>query len=173
MMRMVVVDAAATGTSRGAIMFTSATAGDIAPAGVFTIDRNGDTNSTSDTTDAVIDFQDNTDVPTVTMYDNDGLCEIVDVNDADQPVTFTEAGANTGVFINWDEALTTNMVINENAPRGTQAVFNYDGVAYGVLHNPTFGTIAYDTSGIGSEWNSGEVVNVEVFDPDMNLDTRS
>jgi hypothetical protein len=65
------------------------------------------------------------------------------------------------------------MVISDSAPRGTQAVFAYDGSSYGVLHNPQFGTIEFDTSGIGAEWNSGEPVTVSIFDPDMNLDSRS
>ena len=85
----------------------------------------------------------------------------------------TEAGSNTGVFINWDEALVTNMIIDADAPRGTQAIFSYDDVNYGVMNNPTFGTISYGTDEIGAEWNSGEVVMVTVFDPDMNLDNRS
>jgi hypothetical protein len=41
------------------------------------------------------------------------------------------------------------------------------------MHNPTFGTIQYDLDGIGAEWNSGEVVSVTIFDPDMNFDNRS
>jgi hypothetical protein len=38
---------------------------------------------------------------------------------------------------------------------------------------PQFGTIAFDEDGVGGEWNSGEVVTVSIFDPDMNYDTRS
>ena len=38
---------------------------------------------------------------------------------------------------------------------------------------PQFATIEYLTDGIGAEWNSGEVVSVELFDPDMNFDQRS
>ena len=163
-------DSAQQGTARSVNMFDAASAGDIAPAGVLTIDRNGNTNATSATANPVIDFQDNADTICVASA---GLCEVGDINSADQPVTFTEAGANTGVFVNWDEALTTNMVTDINTPRGTQAVFNYDGTNYGVLHMPAFATIEYDTSSIGSEWNSGEVVEVSIFDPDMNYDTRS
>ena len=152
------------------IEFTSATAGDIAPAGVFTIDRNGDTVTSDETTDAVVSFQDNAD--TICVAES-GNCSLTDVNAATQPVTFTENGSNTGVFINWDEALKTNIIIHEDAKRGTQAVFNYDGTEYGVLHMPQFGTIAFDEDGVGGEWNSGEVVTVSIFDPDMNYDTRS
>jgi len=152
------------------IMYDSSNIGDIAPAGLLTIDRNGDTETGDATTNAVVSFQDNAD--TICVAES-GNCSLADVNAADQPVTFTEAGSNTGVFINWDEALTTNILIAENAKRGTQAVFTYDDVEYGVLNNPTFGTIEYVTSDIGAEWNSGEVVTVRLFDPDMNYDTRS
>ena len=157
----------------GVEMFTAATAGDISPAGVLTIDRNG--NEATATTNPVIDFVDNADWPCVTAPSSagPGLCELRSITDDDQPVTFTEAGANTGVFINWDEALQTNMVINAAAPRGSQAIFAYDGINYGIMHNPTFGTIEYETDGIGSEWNSGEVVIVNLFDPDMNFDNRA
>ena len=161
----------ATGGQLQAIGFTTATVGDISPAGVLTIDRNGDTYTSDYTTDAVVDFQSNADITSKTCAN--GLCAVTNVNSADQPVTFTEAGANTGVFVNWDEALKTNMLINTDAKRGTQAVFEYDDTKSGVIHNPQFGTIAFDTDGVGSEWNSGEVVTITIFDPDMNYDTRS
>ena len=60
-----------------------------------------------------------------------------------------------------------------DAKRGSQAVFEFDEVKYGVLHMPQFATIEYLTDDIGAEWNSGEVVSVEIFDPDMNFDQRS
>ena len=157
------------GTANFDNAFNSATAGDIVQAGVFTIDRNGDAYTADATTNAVIDFQDNADTLWICA---DGLCGSSSHSQANQPLTMTEAGANTGVFINWDEGLVTNMVINTDAPRGTQAIFNYDGIEYGVLTNPTFGTIEYDLSMIGDEWNSGEVVNINIFDPDMNYDAR-
>ena len=169
-------DAATTATSAtvndgdNAYMYTTATIGNIFSAGTLSIDRNGDTVTSSATTDAVIDFQDNADT---TCTATSGLCATADINGADQPITLTEAGANTGVFINWDEGLTTNMKINEDAKRGSQAVFEFDEVKYGVLHMPQFATIEYLTDDIGAEWNSGEVVSIEIFDPDMNFDQRS
>ena len=60
-----------------------------------------------------------------------------------------------------------------DAKRGSQAVFEFDEVKYGVLHMPQFATIEYLTDDIGAEWNSGEVVSIEIFDPDMNFDNRS
>jgi hypothetical protein len=162
---------AAGATGSWAIAFDGTTVGDIAPAGLLTIDRNGDTVTSDATTDAVISFQDNADQQ-CTAADS-GLCYMKDIAADDQPVTFTEAGANTGVFINWDESLTTNMIIDVDAVRGSQAVFGYDGDSYGVLHQPAFATIEFETDGIGAEWNSGEPVNVVINDPDMNFDVRS
>jgi hypothetical protein len=155
------------GSGGNAFAFTTATIGDILPAGTLSIDRNGDTVTSDATTDAVVNFQDNADTICTAAS---GLCPTADINAADQPITFTEAGANTGVFVNWDEGLTTNMVINTDAKRGSQAVFEFDEVKYGVLHMPQFATIEYITDDIGAEWNSGEVVSIEVFDPDMNFD---
>jgi len=165
------------GKAGGAVSFDSVSAGDIAPAGVFTIDRNG--NEATATTNPVIDWQDNADTlcldeSTVGSHDatTSGLCWSSTVDGNSQPLTITEAGANTGVFVNWDEGLVANMIVNKEAPRGAQAIFNYDGTSYGLITNPQFATIAYDTSSIGAEWNSGEVVTVNIFDPDMNYDTR-
>ena len=163
------------GDSGEAIAFTSATAGDIAPAGVLTIDRNG--SESTATTNPIINFLDNADSICVGegggTAAQDDLCWSSSLDGVSQPITVTEAGTNTGVFVNWDEGLTTNMDIDFDAPRGQQAVFAYDGVNYGVLNNPQFATIEFDTSSIDSEWNSGEVVTVSIFDPDMNYDTRS
>ena len=166
-------DASTQGTSGAggnAFAFTTATIGDILPAGTLSIDRNGDTVTSDATTDAVVNFQDNADTICTAAS---GLCPTADINAADQPITLTEAGANTGVFVNWDEGLTANMLINTDAKRGSQAVFEFDEVKYGVLHMPQFATIEYLTDDIGAEWNSGEVVSIEIFDPDMNFDNRS
>ena len=74
------------------------------------------------------------------------------------------------------------MYINKAADRGTQATFWWDDVEYSVLHMPFWGTIAFNTDGsaggtrqvaIGSEWNSGELVEILLDDNDMNLDARS
>ena len=152
--------------------YTTANVGDIAPGGTLSIDRNGDSITSDATTDAVINFQGNADV-TLKGSCSSGICGVINILAADQPVTLTEAGANTGVFINWDEALKTNMIISDDAKRGTQAVVTYDGTEYGVLHKPAFATINFETDGIGSEWNSGERVSVMVDDADMNFDNRT
>ena len=145
------------------------------------IDVNGpehsDTVATSTTPD-VLFFQDNGDQ--IVVCDS-GVCGSSSVSMANQAVTFTETGANTGLFTNWDDSLKTNMYINPLSDRGNQATFWWDDVEYSVLNMPYWGTIEFNTSGtqveigtdIGAEWNSGELVEVVVDDGDMNLDSRS
>jgi hypothetical protein len=74
------------------------------------------------------------------------------------------------------------MYINAAADRGTQATFSWDDVEYSVLYMPFWGTIEFNTEGsaggttaaaIGSEWNSGELVEIILDDNDMNLDARN
>jgi len=158
------------GEERGAVLFDVNSVGTLAQAGLMTIDRNGPTEESDATTDAVLSFQANADVSNTST--SSGLVGLRYVNGADQPVTFTETGANTGVFTNWDEALKTNMIIAETANRNTQAVFTYDDESYGVLHQPQFASISYQTEDIGDEWNSGEVVEIHIEDADMNIDPR-
>jgi hypothetical protein len=144
--------------------------------GVLSIDVNGP----GDATNSVLYFQDNGDQVVSCGAATEGLCSSADINEADQAVTFTETGANTGIFTNWDDGLKTNMYINAAADRGTQAVFKWDDVEYSVLYMPYWGSIMYNIDGsielggpIGTEWNSGELVEVVLDDGDMNLDARS
>ena len=73
------------------------------------------------------------------------------------------------------------MYINAAADRGTQATFKWDDVEFSVLYMPYWGSISFNTDGqveigsggIGSEWNSGELVEIVLDDNDMNLDARS
>ena len=74
-MRTVLADAAGEVHSQGtsgaggnAYMYTTATIGDILPAGTLSIDRNGDTVTSDATTDAVINFQDNADTICVVQH---------------------------------------------------------------------------------------------------------
>ncbi len=137
--------------------------------GIMKIDVNGP----EDASTSVLYFQDNGDQ---VVSCSSGLCSSADINSADQAVTFTETGANTGTFTNWDDSLKTNMYINPAADRGTQAVFWLDDAEYSVLHMPSWGSITFNTDykgGIGSEWNSGELVQILLDDEDMNLDART
>ena len=76
-----------------------------------------------------------------------------------QAVTFTETGANTGIFTNWDDSLKTNMYINAAADRGTQATFKWDDVEYSVLYMPFWGTISFNTEGTQVEIGTILVLN--------------
>jgi hypothetical protein len=143
--------------------------------GVLAIDVNGP----NDASTSVLHFQDNGDQVVLCAS---GLCGSQNVSQANQAVTFTETGANTGIFTNWDDGLTSNMIINPSADRGTQATFKWDDVEFSVLNMPFWGTIAFNTDGsaggttaanIGAEWNSGELVEIILDDNDMNLDARS
>jgi len=161
----------------GVTKFTQATAQSTwaFDTGVLKIDVNGPEDASTD----VLHFQDNGDQ---VVQCSSGLCGSNSVSQASQAVTFTETGANTGVFTNWDDGLVTNMFINKVADRGTQATFSWDDVEYSVLHMPYWGTIEYKTDGntgfttgvdIGAEWNSGELVEILLDDGDMNIDSRS
>ena len=140
--------------------------------GIMKIDVNGP----EDASTTVLYFQDNGDQVVACGVATAGLCSTADINEADQAVTFTETGANTGTFTNWDDSLKTNMYINPSADRGTQATFTVDDKEYSVLHMPSWGSITFNTDykgGIGSEWNSGELVQILLDDEDMNLDART
>jgi len=147
--------------------------------GILTIDRDGAENASANVTH----FQTNADVNTSSVVcgeniysasngDTEGLCGTKDINAVDAPMTMIETGANTGHFVNWDDGLVTQLFISKNAARGTTATIAYDDVRYTILHMPSFGSVEYDTSSIGSEWNSGEIVNINVIDEDMNYDVR-
>jgi hypothetical protein len=159
-------------TTNGAIdfdMFTASSTFGFNDGAVMKIDVNGPEDASTN----VLYFQDNGDQVVVC---SGGICSTKDINIADQAVTFTETGANTGTFTNWDDSLKTNMYINPASDRGTQAVFWLDDKEYSVLHMPSWGTITFNTDykgGIGSEWNSGELVQILLDDEDMNLDART
>jgi hypothetical protein len=164
-------------TTNGAIQFTQGSQPFSFDTGVLEIDRNGP----GDASNNILMFQDNGD-QRVESSCTSGLCATSEIAAADQPVTFTETGANTGIFTNWDDSLKTNMFINAEADRGTQATFSWDDVEFSVLYMPFWGTIAFNTDGsdgattggaIGAEWNSGELVEIVLDDNDMNLDARS
>jgi len=60
-------------------------------------------------------------------------------------MTMVETGSNTGHFVNWDDAMKTNVVISNEALRGTTSTVAYDDVRYTILHMPSFGSVEYDT----------------------------
>ena len=161
--------------TNGVTKFTSGTQPFGFDTGVLAIDVNGPGDASND----VLHFQNNGDQ---NVSCSSGLCGSDSVSTRNQATTFTETGANTGIFTNWDDGLVTNMLINKAADRGTQAVFKWDDVEYSVLYMPFWGTIEFNTDGsdgattgvaIGAEWNSGELVEIVLDDNDMNLDARS
>ena len=117
------MDASATA---GAIKFTAGTQPFSFDTGVLQIDRNGP----EDATNNVLMFQDNGDQ---VVACSSGTCATSNISTASQAVTFTETGANTGIFTNWDDALKTNMYVNAAADRGTQSTFKWDDVEFSVL----------------------------------------
>ena len=67
------------------------------------------------------------------------------------------------------------MIIASDAARCTQATLNSNDEEYSILVQPFWGSVEYNTDyngGIGSEWNSGEIVEVVITDGDMNFDAR-
>ncbi|MDC0171015.1 hypothetical protein OAJ04_04480, partial [Candidatus Nitrosopelagicus sp.] len=155
--------------------FTSSSAWGFNDGAIIKIDVNGPEDASTD----VLYFQDNGDQ---VVACSSGLCGVTSSNgagsisSASQAVTFTETGANSGTFTNWDDSLKTNMYINPASDRGTQATFTVDDKEYSVLQMPSWGTITFNTDykgGIGSEWNSGELVQILLDDEDMNLDART
>ena len=112
--------------TNGAIGFTAGTQPFSFDTGVLQIDRNGP----GDASNNVLMFQDNGDQ---VVACSSGTCGASNISTASQAVTFTETGANTGIFTNWDDSLKTNMYINAAADRGTQATFSWDDVEYSCL----------------------------------------
>ena len=152
-------DSSATNGVKKFDAFTASSAFGFNDGGIMKIDVNGPEDASTN----VLYFQDNGDQVVACGATTTGLCSTADINEADQAVTFTETGANTGTFTNWDDSLKTNMYINPSADRGTQAVFWLDDKEYSVLMMPSWGSITFNTDykgGIGSEWNSGELVQI-------------
>ena len=127
-------------------MFAASSAWGFNDGAVLKIDVNGPNDVSND----VLYFQTNNDVDTSDVTCSSGLCGIdtvhTDIASSEQVVTFTETGANTGEFRNWDDSLKANMYINPAADRGTQAVFWLDDSEYSVLHMPSWGSITFNLS---------------------------
>ena len=69
------------------------------------------------------------------------------------PITITEQGPNAGVFGSYDESDTSNIIITEDAKRGTSASITYNEDSYTILVGHNFGTV--DMLPSDDEWNSG------------------
>ena len=103
------------------------------------------------------------------FLDDDGVGPTDPIGDV--PVTVTEQGPNSGVFSTTDESDQSNIVITNNAARGTSASLTYNDDSYTILVGLVFGSI--DIMPIDDEWNSGEEIPIELFDGDANRNSRA
>jgi hypothetical protein len=92
------------------------------------------------------------------------------IKQPNQPVTFTELQANSGILTNYDNNDDANLQISENAPRGVSASIDYNETPKTILVGFGFGTI--DIQPIDDEWNSGEEIPLVLVDTDVNLNSR-
>jgi len=110
-------------------------------------------------------------VPVIAFQDNDD--QQFNAFDGDfftQPVTLIENGPNTGVFVNYDEQDTPNMVITANALRGTSATLTWDDTGNTAVVGFDFANLQIIP--IDDEWNSGEEISVVLKDADANKNSR-
>ena len=91
----------------------------------------------------VIGFQDNADQQFEAFDANsDG---IADVPGFTQPVTIVELGPNSGVFASYDELDVSNMVITDDAQRGTSATITWDDTGYSIVVDFSYANIDIQT----------------------------
>ena len=82
-----------------------------------------------------------------------------------------ETQANSAIFENTDEADAANLLIRDDADRGTSAIIDYNDSAQTILIATFFADLDMDSDSVGGEWNSGEELSVTLVDQDLNLDT--
>jgi len=87
------------------------------------------------------------------------------------PVTITEQGPNSGVFGTYDESDSSNIVITNDAKRGTSATIDYNETAVTILVGLSFASI--DIMPVDDEWSSGEEIPIELKDNDANKNSRA
>ncbi len=85
-------------------------------------------------------------------------------------ITFVEQGPNSGVFGNYDEHDNANLDIRAEAHHGTSATIDYNGVSYPVFAASSTATLKFLPS--DDEWNSGEIIDIILTDPDANRNSR-
>jgi len=86
------------------------------------------------------------------------------------PMTFTELAPITGIFSNYDNSNQANLIITDNATRGTSAVVDYNETPQSIVVGFDYASI--DIQPIDDEWNSGEEIPITLVDGDANLNTR-
>ena len=119
--------------------------------GILTIDRDGAEDAGQNVTnfrtnaDVSSNMVCNADISTGGLYTTYNVCSTANIPAYDQAMTMVETGSNTGHFVNWDDAMKTNVVISNEALRGTTSTVAYDDVRYTILHMTSFGSVEYDT----------------------------
>jgi hypothetical protein len=110
----------------------------------------------------------------ITVNSN-GTFDVTDDDTAatDLFLTFTETGANTGIFVNTDDNDDAGFDVLSTANRGTTMTFNYNDSPQSYLIANSTGNLDMDESSVGDEWNSGESMSVTLTDGDRNLNTAS
>ena len=119
------------------------------------------------TTNPVIKFQDNDD----SGLETDGsVTGVSGLGTANQPVTITEQGPNSGIFGTYDEGDKSVLFINPGAARGTTASIDYNEIPVSIRVAHDFATLEIQAS--DGEWNSGEEIPLVLTDGDANRNTR-
>ena len=83
-------------------------------------------------------------------------------------ITVVETAPNSGIFENFDDGDKSNLLVNDDASRGTTAVIDYNDSEFSIVIANEFGGITIDKDGVGGVWNSGEEIAVTLTDPDFN-----
>jgi len=89
----------------------------------------------------------------------------------DVPVTFTEIGPQSGTFGTYSEDDVSNIVITEEAARGTSASIDYNETPVSIVVGFAFASISLIP--VDDEWNSGEELVVQLVDNDANQNSRA
>jgi hypothetical protein len=86
------------------------------------------------------------------------------------PITFTELGPNSGVFGSFDESDVSTLIVTHDAPIGNAASIEYNDNISTII--PVLDSATVDIQPIDSDWNSGEEIPINLFDGDVNLNSR-
>ena len=86
-------------------------------------------------------------------------------------VRFEETASNSGVFTNSDDDAKANVMITDDAKRGTTATIDYNDAPIDIVVGYDFATI--DLVAGDDQWNSGEEIPVVITDADANRNSAS
>ena len=131
--------------------------------------------------DSIITLQDNNDsvlsgesqkieTAFVPMTKDANASPIDDLEPGTQPITITEQGTNSGVFVTYDENDKSVILVTDKAARGTSATIDYNDTPQSVL--VTHASADIDIQPVSDVWNSGEEIPVVLVDADANKNSR-